>query len=499
MIKELADRQWRLDNIYSIVNKKGVKTRFRRNNIQRLLSKETAQRKMVLKSRQVGISTNELIQCADTAFFYPNKTVCILAHEQDAIEKLFRIVRHAYETMHEFPGVVYKPELDRGGGSKYELFFPKLNSRIYCDLESRGDTIHQLHVSEVAFMKDLTRLKATLECVPFDTGKVTWETTANGMNHFYQAWMDEQSNYKKCFYPWFFHEEYQVPNHELTAKMLTKDEKEFISRAKTLYKTNITLAQIAFRRFKQADQKEAFKQEYPEDDITCFLTSGNSPMNLEIVKPLYDAAKPPIEEIDGIKIYEKKKDGEFYVVAADTAEGVEGDNSAGHVFKVSNREQVASFASNTHKPSEFGAVLVQMAELYSTKSIPPLLAVERNNHGHAVLLYLDEIARYPNLFRHKKEDKKGDINDIKLGWITDKVTRPIMIDTLIESVENGTTILRDKSTLGECLTLVNNNGKIEADEGNHDDRVVAAAIGVQMCIEESVMGIYANVGAAIKI
>lgn len=495
----ISDRQWRLDNLYAIVDKNSTRVPFQRNNIQRRLSQVKSLRKMVLKSRQVGISTNELIDCADFTFFNENKTTCILAHEQDGIEKLFRIVRHAYETLPELPGFKLKPDLDRGGGSKYELYFPEINSRIYCDLESRGDTIHKLHVSEVAFIKDISRLKATLECVPFNTGMVTLETTANGMNQFYDEWMNENSNYSKCFYPWFFHEEYRITNHELKSKDLTKDEKKFIHEAKALYQVNITLDQIAFRRFKQSDLKNFFKQEYPENDVTCFLTSGNAPMNLEIIKPLYDNAPEPIEEIDGIKIYEKAQSSELYVVGADTAEGIEGDNSVGHVFKVSNRQQVASFASNTHKPSEFGAVLVQMANMYNTKKIPPLLGVERNNHGHAVLLHLDEVARYPNLFRHRKENKKSEVDDVKLGWTTDKVTRPIMIDALIESVENGTTILVDKRTLGECLTLVNNNGKIEADDSKHDDRIVAAAIAVQMCIEESILGIYSNVKSAIKI
>ncbi len=494
MKADITDRQWRLDNLYSIVDKQGEAVAFERNNIQRLLTKVDAKRKMILKSRQVGISTNELIDCTDFTLFQENKTTCILAHEQDGIEKLFRIVRRAYEFL---PDEI-KPELDRGGGSKYELYFPNINSRIYCDLESRGDTIHKLHISELAFMKDLTRVKSTLECVPFDSGHVTIETTPKGMNHFYDLWMDPNTNYARCFYPWFFHEEYQILNHELTSKSLTKDEWDFIARAKGMYNVDITLAQIAFRRFKQNDQKHLFKQEYPEDDITCFLTSGNSPFNLEIIKPLYDAAKPPIEDIDGIQIYAHAEPSEIYVIGADTAEGIGGDSSVGQVFKVSNREQVAVFASNNCKPSEFADVLERMAGLYSTKSIPLLLAVERNNHGHAVLLKLDEYLRYPNLFRHKPEEDK-ELEKQRLGWITDKVTRPIMIDTFIESVENGTTILRDKQTLGECLTLINDNGKIQAEEGNHDDRVVACSIAIQMCIEEARFGIYSDIGSKILI
>lgn len=488
----LSEKSWRMDNIYSIVDKNGQRVKFQRNNIQRLLGNVQANRKMILKSRQVGISTHELLDCLDDTLYQDNVTTCILAHEQDGIEKLFRIPKRAYGFMEEH----IKPALDRGGGSKYEMFFPENHSRIYCDLESRGDTIHRLHISEIAFVKDMNRVFATLECVPLH-GKVTWETTPNGLNHFYRSWMDGDTNYAKCFYPWFFHEEYTIENHALLPKDLTPEETDFIARTKKLYKMDISLAQIAFRRFKRRELKNLFSQEYPEDDATCFLTSGNSPFDLAIVKRMYDMAPNPLEEVRGTRIYERMKPNGLYVLAADTAEGVGGDASVAQVFEVDSRKQVAVFSSNNIKPGEFGDKIEEIAKMYSGR-YPILVCVERNNHGHAVLLKLDEVLRYPNLFRHKLEESK-ELDRVRLGWITDKVTRPIMVDTFIEGVENGTVILQDKQTLGECLTLVNNEGKIEAEDGNHDDHVMAAAMAVQMCIEESRLGIYADIANKIKI
>jgi hypothetical protein len=377
------------------------------------------------------------------------------------------------------------------------MFFPTNNSRIYCDLESRGDTIHWLHISEMAFVKERERVLATIECVPLD-GIITVETTANGMNHFYDDWMNEQSNYTKLFFPWFLHDEYKIELHELLLKDLTDDEHKLIAYAKQSYGVGIQLNQIAFRRFKQRELKQMFKQEYPEDDATCFLTSGNAPFNLEVIKPLYDKAPKPKEVIDGIKIYEQPKKDGIYIIGADPAEGVDGDYSAAHVFDVKTRTQVASFRSNQLKPSEFADVLVQMADMYSKNYPPVLLGVERNNHGHAVLLKLDEIHQYANIYRTRKENKKNEIEEIKLGWLTDRVTRPLMLDTFIEGVENGTVILNDRETLGECLTLINNNGKIEAEEGKHDDLVIAAAISVQLCIEEDKFSIYDDIASKIK-
>jgi hypothetical protein len=423
-----------------------------------------------------------------------NKTACILAHEQDAIEKLFRIPRRAYEFLDE----EVKPELYKGGGSKYEMYFPTNNSRIYCDLESRGDTIHWLHVSEMAFVKERDRVMATIESVPMN-GIITIETTPHGMNHFYDDWMNLESNYAKCFFPWFLHDEYKIDLHELLLKDLTEDENRLLKYGLSKYGVHISMDQIAFRRYKQRELKQMFKQEYPEDDATCFLTSGNAPFNLEVIKPMLDNAPKPIEVIDGLKIYEKKKPGEIYVMGADPAEGVNGDYSACHVFKVSNREQVASFRSKHLKPSEFADRLAQIAELYSDKYPPLLMGVERNNHGHAVLLKLDEILGYMNIYRTKKENKKTELEEIKLGWATDRITRPLMLDIFIEGVESGSIILNDRETLAECLTLINNEGKIEAEEGKHDDLVIAAAISIQMCIEESKFSLYDGIANKIKI
>lgn len=485
---------WRLNNLYKVIDKSGQKITFKQNNVQKILNNYTQKRRRILKARQMGISTNEILKMLDFVLFNKNKTAVIIAHEQDSIQKLFRIVTRAYDYMPEN----LKPKLDRGGGSKYSLFFPEINSRIYCDLESRSDTIHYLHVSEKAFIKEVERVYATVEAVPIN-GIITEESTPLGMNHFYDSWTDENSNYTNIFFPWFFHEEYFIKNHDIKQKDLTKDEIQFIAMAKKSYSIDITLDQIAFRRFKIRELKHMFAQEYPESPISCFLTSGNSPFNLEIIKDMYDNAPKPLKEIAGIRIYEEMKPSEMYVLGADPAEGVEGDASAAHIFKVSNREQVASFHSKSQKPSEFADTIIQMAELYS-KSYPPILVgVERNNHGHAVLLKLDEIHGYANLYRTRKENKKTELEEVKLGWPTDRVTRPLMIDTLIDGVENGTIILNDKQTLSECLTLINNEGKIEAEEGKHDDLVMAAAIAVQMSIEESKLEIYSNAGSKIKI
>ena len=482
----LGNPAWRVNRIYSIVDKNSERVPYRMNSIQKMIHKEKSKRKIILKARQFGVSTHCLIDMFDNTIWNRNITSCVIAHEKSAVKKLFRIIRRAYDFLHPD----FRPALDRGGGSQYEMYFPGINSRIYCDLESRGDTINRLHVSEAAFIKDPERIKATLQAVPIDTGKVTIETTPNGMGtHFYDLWVDKTPDYKKLFYPWFLFAEYQIPCLKLDR---TPEEKSFAKHAWQHFGITITDEQIMFRRAKQSELKGSFVQEYPEDDQSCFLSSGGAAMDLVTVKELYDNVIPPLEDRGHLKIYEKYDRSEVYACGVDTAEGVRSDNSVAVMFKARTMEQVATLVTNNMKPAEFAEAVDEFCRMYWMGGRwYPLLGVERNNHGHAVLQKLnDPDVAYPNLFYAKDE---------RCGWLTDKVTRPIMIDAFINGVENKTITLKDKDTLGECLTLVVDNGKIEAADGKHDDRVIASAIGIQMCLECSKLDAFNDIANRIRV
>lgn len=490
-IKKIADPKWRLTNLYYIVDKNGHKIKYTPNKPQAFVNQSKSKRKIALKSRQIGFSTNEILKQFDYTIFNKNITSVILAHEQDAIEKLFRIVKRAYTFMPE----EIRPKLEKGGGSKYEFYFPAINSRIYCDLESRGDTIQWLHISECAFMKDSSRLKSTLQAVPLN-GIATIESTPNGLgNYFYEIWNDPDQIYEKFFFPWYKFDEYKLP----VKNKLDYSEEEIvlIDKAKALYNVDITQEQIAFRRLKKQELKSysddkkqvPFEQEYPEDENSCFISSGSTVIDLIIIDEMMNKAKPPIKDKDGLKIYDTIDKHERYVCGVDVAEGIGGDYSVGIVMEV-RRKKVVAMLRGYFKPYDFADKLDKLCRLYSHAETWPLLAVERNNHGHAVLLELSEHLQYKNLYVH---------DDEKLGWRTDKISRPIMINAFIASVENKYITINDKIILNECLTLINNNGKIEAASGKHDDCIMATSIALQMIIKFGNLDVYDNIKSKILV
>jgi hypothetical protein len=478
----VRDWRWRVNNLYKIISKSGELVTLRENKIQSLVNDCRKRRKMILKYRQGGITTMEIIKQLDFVAFSRSKTACILAHEQQTIEAIFSKVRLAHKYMPQ----ALQPVLAKGGGSKHELVFQENESKIYCDLEVRGGTIHWLHISEAAFA-DPDRIKATLEAVPKD-GIVTWESTPNGMGgEFYEKWVTPDPRTAKLFFPWFIHEEYSLDGSHITD--LTDEELEFVNKTKKRFGIDISLGQIAFRRAKQSDLKNIMLQEYPEDDITCFLSSGAAPFDLTQIKQLLEDAPEPIVDKGWFKQWEKFDIGQSYVIGADVAEGVRSDYSVASVFSINTNRQVAQIRSNTWKPATFAEKIFDLYKMYSKPGTykTPLVGVERNNHGHAVLQKLVDL-ECANLYCWK---------DDSLGWKTDSVTRPKMIDVFIEGVENGTVQILSKESLGECLTLIDNDGKIEAQSGAHDDCVIADAIAVQMILAAGPLDLYDNLAKKI--
>jgi len=473
LIDNIHDSSWRLKNLYFIRDKGARTILFNKNQTQEQLHKSKSNLNMTLKGRQQGVSTYYLLKYLDKVLWNENMNAVILSHNRESLSKLFRIPKFAYENIPE--GL--KPRLAKGGGSKHEMYFPDINSRISVTLEVRSEATTHLHVSEYGLMKDKQKFNASIESVPVDTGEISIESTPFGLNHFHDDWVNPDFPYQKHFFPWYFHHENTLAYTELTPKNYTKDEIELVEKAKRISGVEITPHQIAWRRWKVSQKSlRSFQEEHPEDDVTCFLLSGNSVMDLQFLSDQKSKLSEPMYNDGVLKIWEEYEDGEQYVLGADTAEGVGTDYSVAALYHKKTRRQVAQIRGHI-KPKKFAEMIFDLCEKYvGYKTEYPMVAVERNNHGHAVLLWLEDHLEYENLYEH--------VDDGRVGWPTNKVTRPIMIDTFIDAVENEAIHIKDKETYNECMTLIDNNGKIEAMAGKHDDTVMAHGIALQLCLEK---------------
>ena len=234
-IKE--DKRWYIENFLWIRDKNSRLIQFRLNPAQEIFDEEIRKceeegklkRFIVLKARQMGLSTyTEGRIFANTA---TNKFVnsLIIAHEDKATQNLFNMSKLFYE---ELPDVI-RP-MKKYSNEKALVFEnptndevekkknPGLRSRITVATAGtaetgRSATIHNLHISELAFFPDPERsMTALLQSVP-DTpdSLVVIESTANGVgDYFHRMWMQAvrgENEFIPIFLPWFTDPTYSKP------------------------------------------------------------------------------------------------------------------------------------------------------------------------------------------------------------------------------------------------------------------------------------------------
>ena len=496
-----------MQQVYKIRDKNKRLTLFKFNNIQCSIWRNLERngfidnngnilkpiRDFTLKYRQGGVSTFWLLFWLDDTIFTPNTVTGIQAHKKESLGYLFEIIRLAYVNL---PSVV-KPFTNED--SKSALSFHGINSKIFISLSIRSTALHNLHISEWAFCKD-PEIMASLGAIS-PKSNVTGETTGNGVgNHAYELYQEAkrgESEYKANFYPWFIQDEYRVPLNGIDSEKfkdtIKTGEKKFIKLAKDRYSIAIDSEQLLFRRLKQKDLKGMFRQELPEDDDDAFLTSGNKFFEPRKIHKLLLSAKE--YEINNRVNYDKDGDwiqweepqkGHIYVCGADTSEGVK-DYSVLKILCCTCKREAFVYRAMPGVD-----VFYRVCNEWGRKYNNALMAIERNNHGHAVILGLDENMLYPNLYKENKDVPIiGNIKKIsKTGWSTNRQTKYTMLDDLKYCVEGEsdqdedhfepTISIYDQNFLREALTFEQIRGKLQAIEGKHDDSVIASAIAYQM-------------------
>lgn len=189
--KKLTSKMWRLSNLYTIITKDSEKKIMRLNFAQRKILRDFKHsRKIILKSRQQGISTLYLAYNLDTCIFKSNHSAGIQSYGQDEANKLAMRARLMWT---EFPQAI-KDSLgitlvkDNQDG----MFFS--NGSVLKIGNFRGDTLQSLHVSElgkiaIKFPEKARELKTGAFEAVGKNNKITIESTAEGKTGlFYELW-----------------------------------------------------------------------------------------------------------------------------------------------------------------------------------------------------------------------------------------------------------------------------------------------------------------------
>lgn len=244
---------------------------FRWNKAQRHFMQNRTGHDLILKSRQLGFTTlvqGEIFRRAVTR----TTNSLTLTHLGDATTKIRMTADRFYHNCY-FNEI--RPK--RGQANAIMSTFPEFDS--VCAIATagsletgRGDTYSIFHGSEVAFWPDAEHIVAG--ALQGGNPEVILESTPNGaQGFFYDLCMEAihgDGIWKLHFYPWWWDNEYRLPLEP--GEFVFPDEEEQL----VMVQNNLVLSpeQLKWRRNKKKELKNFFIQEYPEDPITCFLTSG---------------------------------------------------------------------------------------------------------------------------------------------------------------------------------------------------------------------------------
>lgn len=221
---------------------------------------------------------------------------------------------------------------------------------------------------------------------------------------------------------------------------------------KTVFNAQIVTERIVYLKQAQRMAKRgSFRFEYVNEQII-----------VDSIKFIEDGSGPLV-------IYEEPKKDYPYVIGGDTAEGGF-DYSIGQVRNNITWNQAAVWRDQM----DTDLYTKQMFCLghYYNKA---LIGIESNfdSHPHKEL----ERLRYPKQYMRETIDKFTYSTQEKFGFSTTKITRPIIIASYVQLVRDHIHLFNDLPTLEEMLVFVRDEkGKPQAQEGQHDDLVMADAI-----------------------
>jgi hypothetical protein len=435
------------------------------NRVQRQFEEERGEKNIVLKARQMGITTWIAARFFLKTITLPGTLTVLCAHTREASEGLFAIVQRLWQNL---PDELRKGPLKRSKSSANRMVFGALDSEfrvISAGEENAGRslTIQNLHLSEIArWPGDARATLAGLRAALAPGGEMTLESTPNGAcGAFYEEWTHAgETGLVQHFYPWWLEPAYtgtappQLTPHELQLSALHA----------------LTPGQIGFRRGLERSFRGLRAQEYAEDPESCFKASGDCCFPIEPIEKRLAELREPLQTRRGgaLEVWYPPVPGAEYLLGVDTAGGgPDGDFAAIQILDRETGLQCAELRERL-TPRDLARVAAELAREYHSATI----AVERNNHGAAVLAYLATSERYDNVYASSSGGSSG-----AAGWLTTAGNKPAMISRLGALLEENANLFLSRRFLTECRTFLSlANGASGAAQGAHDDCLMAMAV-----------------------
>lgn len=179
-----------------------------------------------------------------------------------------------------------------------------------------------------------------------------------------------------------------------------------------------------------------------------------------------------------LKIFSNPISGHYYTIGSDTA-GSGSDNFVAQVINSVTGEQVAILCGKFEEDI-FANYLYCLAKYYNDAFVG--IEINYSTYPAKELMRLGYFNQY---MRENVDNITQKITD-KLGFETNRLTRPLIISNLIQIMRESIHLIQDIDTLYEMLSFVKDNtGKPTATSGAHDDRVMALCIAYYIRSQQS--------------
>ena len=418
--------------------------------VLKLLNKH--ERNIILKSRQLGISTLSAGMALWQMIFQKDTNVLVIATKQDTAKNLVTKVKFMYENLPSWLKLGFeennKLALRLKNGSQVKAVSATSDA-------GRSEAISLLIIDEAAFIEQnrIEEIWGASQQTLSTGGKAIVLSTPNGTgNFFHKMWVkgEEGLNGFNCIrLPWTVHPE---------RNQAWRDQQE---------------DELGLRMASQ--------------ECDCdFTTSGNTVFAPELMS-YYEQTTiiDPLERrgIDGsFHVWEYPDYSRKYLVVADVARGDSKDYSAFHIIDIEECKQIGEFKAQIGT-KEFGHMLVTVATEYNNA----LLVIENANIGwNTIQVVIDR--GYKNLYYSPKGDaatnadsflaRGYDITDTTKmvpGFTMSMKSRPLVIGKLDAYLRDKSIIIQGKRTLEEMRTFIWKHGRAEAQGGYNDDLVMSLA------------------------
>lgn len=415
---------------------------------------------VILKGRQIGISTAVACYSLWMMLFHKDKNILVIATKQDTAKNLITKVRFAFDHL----PVWLQVPCDEN--NKLSLKFKNgstIKATTAAGDSGRSEALSLLILDEAAFIKNAEEIWVAALPTLSTGGKAVLISTPNGVGN-------------------FFHKVYTKAEEGIAEKRGDQD-------------MNFHPIKLDWRVHPKRDQAWRDKmgaiqgeREARQEFDAEFIGSGNTVIDeylieeyekTRMIKPAYTMG------FDGnIWIWENPDYSRQYVVSADVARGDGQDFSTFQVLDSEDVRQVAEYKGQLGT-TEFAHMLVEIATKYNDA----LLVVERENVGWAVLQTIINRG-YKNLFYMSKDRQVVEVErnmtnryyreekQMVPGFGTTLKTRPLIISKLDTYMREKQVEIRSERLLKELKTFVWENGKPQAMQGYNDDLTLAMSIGL---------------------